>query len=213
MSVHESLRSFERMSLGMKFVFFGAVFAGIFSFFPWFQFDELIAVEGSRLQRDPVMSSGFGYFPVFGMLSMIFAIATLFVFLRNETGGKNTLGFSNARVWMFLSGEAMFVLCIAFAVYAAQMTMDTTGQLKFGIFLTMIAHAFIFFGGFLLEKEDQKAQVHQAFAEYENHYSPRQPNYYGTQERTSHRPQPSRQSSEQLSFSDTEHERQQSILR
>lgn len=210
MSIHESLRTFDRMPLGLKFIFFGAVFAGIFSFLPWFQIDELTTIDGNRLQRDPVMSSGFGFFPVFGMLSMAFAIVTLFVFLRNETGGKHTFGFSNPKVWMCVSGEAMFVLCIAFAVFASQMRIDSTAQLKFGIFLTLIAHAFVFFGAYILEKNTQKQEAKNAFSPFfENQYHP-QDSTVPHPHISSEMPSPP---GEQLSFSDTAYERKQSILR
>ena len=201
MSVHKSMQHFKRMHVGLKCVFFGAVCAGMFTFLPWFQMDELTTTEGLQLIRTPVVRSGFGAFPVFGMLSMSFAIAALFLFLRNETGGKTTFGVSNARLWMMIAGEAIFTLCIALAVFASQVRVDSTAHIRFGLFASLFAYTLLFFGGYILEKDLQKQKARESFAPIFS-------------EQISHEEVDSSPVSDnQLSFSDTAHEREQSILR
>lgn len=202
MSARTGIHTLRNMPVEMKLVFFGSLCAGLFSFLPWFQVDQLVAEEGLRLTRIPEVSSGFGVFPIFGMLSVAFSITSLMIFLRHQTGGKHILGFSHGKAWMFLGGEAIFVLCIALAVFASEVSLDSTAHIRFGIFATLFAHSTVIMGGYLIEKAKKKEDTLASFTplfsqENEMHIRPEEP----------HIP------NEQLSFSDTNNERQQSILR
>jgi hypothetical protein len=196
------IRDFQKLEPGFKFVFFGTALAVISVFLPWFQIDQLQAEEGMRLSRIPEVSNGFGIFPVFGLLSILFSSFCFLVLIQSMFGAKKTFGFPPGKLWLFFGGEAMFAFCIALFVFSSEVQADSTAQIRFGIFATLIAHTLIVFGGYLTEKVEQKDQVIEDFM----------PPPSSVMNNINIRPESPSISSQQLSFSDS-HERDKSVLR
>ncbi len=201
MNFERLLRDFQRTDTGAKVTFFGVTLALAFVFFPWFQIDQ-IRMEDLRVLRIPEISSGFGAFPVFGLLVLAFTSSSLLVFVQHFFGAEKIFNYSHGKAWMMLGGQALFTLLIAFSIFFTEMRNDSTAQMRFGIFASVFAQMLVVFGGYLLTKAEADKEAKEVFSapfsQELNHLNirPEQPSV----------------DSDQLSLSDA-NERRQSVLR
>lgn len=183
-------------------VFFGSIIALVSVFLPWYQVDQLTTDEGSRLIRTLEISNGFGLFPIFGLLSLVFVVTSLLVFAQCCLGEKKVLGFFHGNTWMATGGQALFTLLIAFSVLFSQMQTDSTAEIRFGIFAAVMGFFVIIFGGYLYEKQRKEEEARKAFS------AP----FSSELNHLNIRPEQPSISTDQLSLSDTD-DREQSVLR
>jgi hypothetical protein len=196
------IRNFQRLDTGAKIVFFGIIITLVSAFMPWYQVDQLLTEEGIRLIRTPEISSSFGLFPIFGLLSVGFAAVSLLVFTQYCLGEKRVFGFSHGNCWMACGGQALFTLLIAFSVLISQMQTDSTAEIRFGIFASVFGFFLITFGGYLYEKDRQQEEVRKSFS------AP----FSSELNHLNIKPEEPSVSTDQLSLSDAD-ERKQSVLR
>lgn len=156
-------RDFQRLDSGAKLVFFGTVIAFIAAFLPWYQVERIENAD-IGIQRIQEVSNGFTKYPVFGFLSVIFAITAVTLFAQHLFGARKTFNISHGRAWLFLGGETLFVLLIALFVFSSEMSLIPSAELRFGLFLSVFAHFLILFGGYVQEKTYQKQESLTAFA-------------------------------------------------
>jgi len=195
------LRNFQRLDPGAKLVFLGTSLAAVFVFLPWFQIDQP-GEDVMRVTWIPETSNGLEIFPVFGFLSLVFIAGTLLYFTQYCLGEKKTFGLSHGKAWMILGGQALFMLFIALSVFFSETQTDSTAQIRFGVFGSVIAFGLVFFGGYVYERGREEEEARQAFS------AP----FSSELNHLNIRPEEPSVSTDQLSLSDV-NERKQSILR
>jgi hypothetical protein len=195
------LHDFQRLPSGTKLAFFGTVSAFLFLFLPWFQTEQLHLEESMELSKVLEVSNGFGIFPVFGITSLFFIAGSTLIFVQNFFGTQKVFEISHGKIWLFLGGQSLFILLIALGVFFSEIKNDSTAQMRFGLFISLIAHGFVILGGYLFERNQQQKE-HQSslspFAQELKHLNIKAEGPITN--------------SNKISFSQT-HERQQSILR
>ncbi len=152
------IRDFQRLGSGTKLVFFGGLLALVSAFFPWYQMERVESLD-FRIQTIPDVSSGFTKFPIFGFLSVIFAIAALILFVQHFFGTRKSFGITHGKAWAFLGAQSVFTLMIALFVLSSEMQSIPSAQLRFGLFLSLFSHLLILFGGYVEEKSRQKSET------------------------------------------------------
>ncbi|QQS59059.1 hypothetical protein IPN35_05750 [Candidatus Peregrinibacteria bacterium] len=200
-NIQAILRDFRRLPISMKYVFFGAILGILFVFLPWFQSDQLVSAEG-RLQRVADIKSGFGIFPIFGLLSLFFSGGSLLIFIHRFLGSSKTFGISSNKLWTGIGTLAIYTLFINIFVFSSLMQNDSTAQIRFGLFGTILSHTLVLFGGYLSLREVKREEVQSVFLSKNSPFTPN----------LNIRPEEPHIDRQQLSFSDTD-ERESSVLR
>lgn len=152
----DPIRDFQRLSLAPKTVFFGSILAGSAVFLPWVTRTDFAIDDNGRFSEIIKTGNGFDLFPIFGILSILGAIATFFVFARFLLGEERIFGYSASQIWIFLGGETLFSLIIGLFVFASRNAEDATAFIRFGLPLSLLAHSLILAGGYLAEREESE---------------------------------------------------------
>jgi len=159
-------RQFRLMSIAQKIILIGCVGAIIFAFSPWFEL-----TSGFGIIEETEKINGFSRFSIFGIISISFALASLFLLSREMISKrKDFLNFANNYLLMFFSLEAIFALFIAIFVFQSYFR-DFSSQFRFGIFLSFISHLAIFLAAyfsFLEEKKDIARDDFKKMSQNEN---------------------------------------------
>jgi len=171
--MHRLLRDFQNLSIGVRLVALGSFLAVIFTFFPWFEVNE-VQVVGAGYKSISSWKNAFELLPIFGFLSLFFALFAFLGFLQHFSGHKKTFGFSHSAFWIFLGGQSLFTLSIALFVFWSISQGSTPlslsdhitqePQIRFGLLLSLMAHAAVTFGGYIVRKEDQEHYTRSALA-------------------------------------------------
>lgn len=152
-------REFRHLTVSRKAIFIGCLLAIIFAFFPWF---EITSGYSTKIEIERM--TGFSGYYIFGTISVLFALISLFVLIREMLTRKlNTFSIKNSVIWMFLSGEAIFALVIAIFVFSSYFIKSSNVEFRFGIFFSIICHIVVFGAAHFALIEDSKISAKKDF--------------------------------------------------
>jgi predicted permease len=154
-------REFKTLSLAKKIIFLASIAAFVLAFLPWFETSEIrtsfSAIGDSDQALDPIVESGFSKFQIFGTVSVIFALISFILVIRELFWRQDKfLTYHHSALWMILAGQSLFTIIIAFFVFPASFADNAITKFRYGIYFSFIAHLVIFIAGYLVSLEQGK---------------------------------------------------------
>ncbi len=120
------------LPFGRRLVFFGASFTLVFLFFPWFS----ASIRGEGVSH----SNAFEYLTIFGIITLVIALMSLLIVLREIFSKKGFIGsLSHGQILVFLFGHGVYTIIIATFVFHEFANQIPFSEVNIGLGLTFVA--------------------------------------------------------------------------
>lgn len=160
--INDFKREFKYLTKSRKAVFIGCILAILFAYFPWFEVVD-------AYDKSTIMSGFYYKYRIFGIISALFAVISLFILIKEIVTKKtNTFSVNNPIIWMFFSGEAVFALVIAISVFSSVFRDFSSSGFRFGIFFSIISHIVVFISAHFAFLENRKESAKKDFQKISN---------------------------------------------